>query len=206
MSSPATSSYFAQPLHFSPRALPARTPPSLLHRSASSGSSSSSTYNHRPASIRRPSATPSLVHDRRGSEVSDLSSPSSPRLLTPPLEAETPLGPAPTPLELSSPVMREGFALPPPEYNWTEKEITPDTSFDLASSSWDICAPQPPATLPTRPKLSRRDTPRPTTTTLSTLGMTVPVQKELRSSRPDAYRGKRRLTSMVDGGDWIVME
>ena len=178
-------SYFnAQPLHFVPKQLPSPTPPSLLNRTPSSSSSSSK--------MARPD-TPPLISSRCQSSLSD-SSIGSPILTTPIQEVEETMTPYPTPLELPSPVINRGFKLPPPEYNWTDKEFTRDTFFDIRSSSeYTLAEPKP---KPSRPTFQRRDTPRPATT-LSSLNMTSSTRRSITG---------RRLTSMVDGGAWIVME
>ena len=215
--------HYTTPIHFAPKAVPTPTPPSLLARTSSSGSSSSGRIHLRrssgghletPTSPGMPS-TPSLA-------------PTSPRRssctslpLTPPLET-SPLEMEPAPLALPEPQYKSnGFALPPPEYNWSEKQIEPGTSFDFSfappdENVWVASRP----TLKRRPVLQRRDTPRPTAnscplvkpflkrrdtprpgqSTAAKLKMITPVDEE----QGDAKR--RTLRSAIDGGKWIVME
>lgn len=207
-----TGYFSSRPLHFSMRPLPTPTPPSLLNRTPSTGSNhaSSSSSSALTASPR----TPALVnsHMRRESTVSIASVESTPLPTTPHhLEEESPSAPYPTPFELPSPLYSnkgKALELPPPEYNWTHKEITDQTLFNVSYSPLDLCpmttsntntSPSPAS--PVRPKFKRRDTPRPQTTTLSSLGMTDGIQRD-----EDGHRGKRRLTSVVDGGAWVVLE
>lgn len=200
-------SYFAMPIHFTPRELPTRTPPSLLNRSGSSSSTCSrSSYRRQPSSP----ALPSLDHSRRESSTSVISEEAdSPVLITPAMDfISLPSSPSTVAFELPEPlVQKRGFALPPPEYNWTDKEITSETSFNGPQLSKDmlLSPPSPRITAqssPVRPSLTRRDTPRPTTESLTTYSMSVSSG----APREERYIGRRRLTSMVDGGDWIIIE
>lgn len=196
--------YSSTPIHFTLPTLPARTPPSLLART-SSGSSS--------RSARTPS-TPALIAPvaRRESSVSVCSSLPSPIMPSTPV-LEGPAGlPEPSPEFLlpesdfhPSP-KSSGLALPPPVNNWTWKEDVDTQIFNGATSverpAWIIPpkAQRRPSTLeevqPKRPKLQRRPTPRPRTTTLHNLA----------HIESPAYEGRRRLTSVVDGNHWVILE
>jgi hypothetical protein len=146
-SSPA--SYTTQPIHFSLRALPSPTPPSLLRRTASGKSKNA------------PSSPKQLDRRESTSSCSSSSSGPSPKMPTTPIYEGEETAEQCTPLELpprlveSPDYKRTGFSLPPPEYNWTPKQ-----SLDLLpSSSPDSYTP--------RPKLRRQDTPTVSTTTTS---------------------------------------
>ena len=199
-------SYFVRPLHFSMPQLPSPTPPSLLTRCSSSGSL---TQKQRGSAATSPTLaqspqTPALVaRSPRRSSSSSESSTLSPSLPVTPNTVidELPLAPHPTPLELPSPMYpkaRGGLSLPPPEYNWSHKDITPSTSFDVSIPAPDcLGGPMYP---PPRPALKRRDTPRPESDSTSALQLSTDAMGNDRS------RPKRRLTSMVDGGEWVIME
>ncbi|KAK1924225.1 hypothetical protein DB88DRAFT_489521 [Papiliotrema laurentii] len=189
----SASSYFtSQPLHFAPRELPARTPPSLLKRNSSSSSSSA---RYSPS---LPDLIPSTSRRQDSASTSEDSSCESPLLRTPVSEANSPPAPPPTPLALPSSVLKgKGLALPPPEYNWTDKELSPTTSFDMSAFKDQDQTPKRPAL--TRPKLQRRDTPRPPASFSPTVSPAKRARDEARNSR-------RQLTSMVDGGSWLVIE
>jgi len=99
-----------------------------------------------------------------------------------PLMPTTPQTPASS---LESPTY---LSLPP---SMTYKSIDfghyqPKTTFSPVSKS------------PSRPQLKRRDTPRPTTSTLKSLNMSI-CDTSSRISR-------KTLTSVIDGGSWVVVE
>jgi len=165
-----------QPLHFAVPALPSPTPPSLLMRSSSSGSSSST---RRDSTSSTPSP-PFMGSNMR--RVSTSSTVSSSMPATPVLDLEVPHAPPPTPCDASETLFSiqgslSPLAMPPPDYNWSDKAITSNTAFAFSYSS-------------KRPPLVRRDTPRPTTTTLQSLAM---------SSTEDVCTKRRRPLGLCEG-------
>ena len=165
-----------QPLHFAFPALASPTPPSLLQRSSSSGSSSSPRSS---ATLTPP--TPSLVERLVSTSSSTSSSPSSNLPGTPRHDIEPPH--AQTLMDTQRKVISP-LDLPAPEYNWSDKMVTSRTIFDLASTE----------NKPQRPPLVRRYTPRPTTTTLQSLAT---------AAEEDLDFKRRRLSSLTDGGHWV---
>ncbi|ORX36611.1 hypothetical protein BD324DRAFT_651100 [Kockovaella imperatae] len=185
--------HYTTPIHFAPKALPTPTPPSLLARTSSTGSNSSGHYIHlrRSSSARQSPAgedlsrTPSLVpaSPRRGSASSSLlvlTPPSTSTLLLPEVEEDADADDDVDDVEEmdaeESPELPKsrsaGFALPPPTYNWSDKPIEPDTTFDFDSSfssspasrleNWITTSNSVTPSNPfRRPALKRRDTPRP---------------------------------------------
>ena len=149
--------HYATPIHFHVRQLPSPTPPSLLSRTSSSGSSHSG-YLHlrRSSSATRPPAEgsdlsriPSLVSPspRRTSTSTSASlsemehaSPSLPVTPSSYFDVSPSDFAHPSPLALPEALPVEpgpvrkgstGFAMPPPSYNWSDKRLDESTSFDF---------------------------------------------------------------------------
>ena len=103
-----------QPLNFAMPSLPSPTPPSLLNRSSSSGSS----YSRRNASL--------IVRRESNTSMASSNMPSSP---------ETLYAPPPTWLENSCSKSEMPLVLPSPEYNWVNEAITFTTDFHLVPAA-----------------------------------------------------------------------
>lgn len=230
-STTTASRHYPQPIHFQ---LPTRailTPPSLLKRASSSGSSSSSSYHlSRTPSASTSTPTLSRSRSRRESQCSSCGSGSSPVMPTTPI-LEDVFGEDQDEVMIST----GEFELPEPLYTPTKPKSqtqTPSylpTSTNEANKTFSFSVkkfkptletikqqePQtptpttpmtlmlPPPTF-TRPTLKRRDTPRPQPQsgfpTMSPF-WDQPILSPIEENRP-----KRKLTSLVDGLSWIVVE
>nr|XP_031863289.1 uncharacterized protein CI109_001162 [Kwoniella shandongensis]KAA5530361.1 hypothetical protein CI109_001162 [Kwoniella shandongensis] len=198
--------YTSQPIHFHMPALPSPTPPSLLKRQSSSGSnyirhasvssSSSSSNSRTPTSPRLIAPTPQRASSTRSS-ISSASLASPPMPTTPTLAS--PIAPPP-----STP-----FSLPPPAY----PKSTSPVEFRYDPYSTTLFSGEEIASLPTssylderpvRPKLKRRDTPRPKTTTLGSLRMSGLVM-DSEESIEEEEEERRVLRSVIDGGSWVIL-
>ncbi|KAI9639777.1 uncharacterized protein MKK02DRAFT_29760 [Dioszegia hungarica] len=183
------------PLHFAVPTLPSRTPPSLLKRSGSTSTSSSGSApkyaRYTPSSPQLPQ-TPTLS-GRRSSASSSCSSSSSssrsPVLSTPVLHPHNPNLEVDVEILLDTPTVYES----PSESPFARK-------YPLAGRpklSRGAAVPLPPSTGAAfvRPKLTRRDTPRP--------------KAEMQMSGLEDQRGRTQrqgsYTSLVDGGKWVVV-
>jgi len=166
----------SQSIHFPLPTRPILTPPSLLHRT-SSGSSSS--YHL--------SKTPSASHGRRSSTCSSSSSSSASECSSMPVTPQVIA-------EVDEDVVEimDSFDLESTEiYSPTKSTKTPATSFTI--------------TLPSRPKLKRRDTPRPKSDIFSMAPLPTPTRNIPALSPIDETLPKRTFTSMVDGKSWIAI-
>jgi len=171
----------SQSIHFPLPSRPVLTPPSLLHRTSSSGSSSSYHLSKTPSASnhgRRPSTCSS-------SSASDCSS----MPVTPQVIAEVD--------EDVVEIMDSNFELhlPEPHYIKSTMSKSPKTS-DFSSIPFSMV-------LPSRPKLKRRDTPRPKSDVLSMAPLhqrQIPALPPVEESMP-----RRKLTSIVDGKSWLVV-
>jgi hypothetical protein len=171
----------SQSIHFPLPSRPVLTPPSLLHRTSSSGSSSSYHLSKTPSASN---------HGRRSSTCSSSStSECSSMPVTPQVIAEVD--------EDVVEIMDSNFELNLPEHVFTKSTMTksPKTT-DLTSIPFSMV-------LPSRPKLKRRDTPRPRSDILS---MAPLNQRQIPTLLPvDETMPRRKLTSIVDGKSWLVV-
>ncbi|KAK8864429.1 hypothetical protein IAR55_001677 [Kwoniella newhampshirensis] len=232
--SPQPHAYTSQPIHFHMPALPSPTPPSLLKRQSSSGSntgrhgsvsstasSSSSTGSTAsavtPSSPRLMAPAPRRISSTRSSISSSSASISSPPMPTTPT-LSSPSAPPPTPL-----------SLPPPAHSHKSMQVISeldhpdlDLGFSYDPFSTTLLSGEEIATLPylspldekeekmerpIRPKLKRRDTPRPKTTTLGSLRMSGMVASHDHVNDQEYRDAEERkvLRSVIDGGSWVIL-
>jgi hypothetical protein len=179
-------------VHFPMTTRPVLTPPSLLQRTSSTGSSSSSSYQL--------SKTPTFHghgHGRRSSTCSSSSdcssSMSSPMPTTPMVIAEE---------EEDEMNFGSSFKLQLPEaftLNTPTKSKSSPAQYPYLAST--VSASLSPMSLPSRPKLKRRDTPRPKSDVFSMAPLRqIPALSSVEEDLP-----KRRFTSIVDGKSWVVV-
>lgn len=203
---------YAQPIHFPIPSRTVLTPPSLLKRASSTGSNSSGYHLSRTpsASPSTPVLSPSMGRRESRSSSTECASPVMPT--TPiveeiEIEDEDVLAPPSTPFELPAPLYSEpepkqsltkGF--PVKQFFTTFESITKSKS---SSSGRSLSLPTSSLQLTvSRPKLKRRDTPRPKDgfPTMSPF-WDQPILSPVQENGP-----KRRFTSMVDGKSWLVVE
>jgi len=173
-------------IHFPMPTRPVLTPPSLLQRTSSTGSSSSHSYNL--------SKTPGF-HGRRSSTCSSSSecssSMSSPMPTTPMVIAEE---------EEEEINFGSSFKLPEAFTLNTPTKSKPSSVQYPYSTSIETTSPFTMAP-PSRPKLKRRDTPRPKTDIFSMAPLRqVPALASVEEDIP-----RRRFTSIVDGKSWVAV-
>ncbi|WWC70182.1 uncharacterized protein I206_104131 [Kwoniella pini CBS 10737] len=204
--------YTSQPIHFAiKKPLSTPTPPSLIRRSSSnskrimlsptlratSSSSSSSTSEMIAPIPRRVSSSSSSSSSRSSRSIS-----SPPMPITPVLESPT--APPPTPLSLPPPLNQFKIQTTTTtiteiieieneynSFNYDPYSISLSNGEEIASTS-----SLSNSKILKRPKFKRRDTPIPKTTTLSSLKM---------YTFQDEY-GRKILRSVIDGGNWVIVD
>jgi hypothetical protein len=177
-------------VHFPMTSRPVLTPPSLLQRTSSTGSSSSSSCHLYK--------TPSYHgHGRRSSTCSSSSecssSMSSPMPTTPMVIAEE---------EEDEMNFGSSFNLNFPEaftLNTPTKSKPSPVQYPYLNST--VSASPSPMSPPSRPKLKRRDTPRPKSDIFSMAPLRqIPALASVEEDIP-----RRKFTSIVDGKSWVVV-
>ncbi|WWC94196.1 hypothetical protein V866_001036 [Kwoniella sp. B9012] len=188
--------YTAQPIHFHlKKPIDTPTPPSLIRKGSSSRRIMTTPTSPQPELVQ---PTPR----RTLSSASSSSSASSPLMPATPI-LESPVAPPSTPTPLSLPPsmtnaeMEVEERLMASEYN--DKFNYDPYSISLSTGE-TIASPSSTPALAKRPKLKRRDTPipHPHLSQLSTLHM---------SRKESNGEGSRKvLRSIIDGGNWIIVD
>ena len=83
-----------------------------------------------------------------------------------------------------------GFPMPEPQYNWFDKDLNSNTSFDVDFTLPPRSTEQPQRLV--RPQLKRRDSPRPAC--------------DLLNLSPKRSSQRKLLKSALDGSAWVIME